>query len=290
MNELAPKLHLKRHSFQYNGFTTVYWRAENGAPPLILLHGLTGNHLGLLWLAQQLPQYDVIVPDIPGHGESPVPDQSATIDDLADWLKVFVQQWPDAVIVTHSFSGAIALRALKDNPDLASRCVLLNPVPQVSLLSRAYRWMLQHSPAWASLRIEASPLVQFIKQRYIVLRRTPENMAIYDYLKSNGTNDDEHVGYYLALGAHLEDPIFREPLGACASKVWCVVGSSDAAVSRSGIELLRSTFGENHVLTCLQTGHLMPIEAPADTAGLIVQALDASTEEASEPATEHAAV
>ena len=57
-----------------NGINIHYLRTGGGKPPLVLLHGLTGN--GACWtpLARSLEgEYDVVMPDARGHGNSSAP-------------------------------------------------------------------------------------------------------------------------------------------------------------------------------------------------------------------------
>src|ERR1700754_2349109 len=57
-----------------NGIDIHYLRTGGAKPPLVLLHGLTGN--GACWspLARTLEdEYDVVMPDGRGHGRSSTP-------------------------------------------------------------------------------------------------------------------------------------------------------------------------------------------------------------------------
>ncbi len=69
---------------QTNQINIHYTRTGGNKPPLILLHGLTGN--GACWtpIAQALEhEYDVIMPDARGHGKSSVPDDGYRYENLA---------------------------------------------------------------------------------------------------------------------------------------------------------------------------------------------------------------
>src|ERR1700722_440139 len=67
-----------------NGISVHYLRTGGDKPPLILLHGLTGN--GACWtpLARSLEkEYDVVMPDARGHGNSSTPLHGYRYEDHA---------------------------------------------------------------------------------------------------------------------------------------------------------------------------------------------------------------
>src|SRR5579864_8641123 len=60
--------------YNTNGIDIHYLRTGGSKPPLVLLHGLTGS--GACWspLARALEdEYDVVMPDARGHGNSSTP-------------------------------------------------------------------------------------------------------------------------------------------------------------------------------------------------------------------------
>ena len=75
---------------------TTAW--QYGAPdgqPLIFVHGFRGDHHGLEGLAEsitaQAPELRVIVPDLPGFGESEAaPGKVHDLDFYGEWLRGFV--------------------------------------------------------------------------------------------------------------------------------------------------------------------------------------------------------
>jgi pimeloyl-ACP methyl ester carboxylesterase len=110
----------------------VLGRAD--APPVLLLHGASGN-LGDMRLAlgDRLAQrYRVILVDRPGHGWSDRPDgaddasparQAALIHQALTKLGI-----DKAIVLGHSWSGAVATAYTLAFPDAVSGLVLLAPV------------------------------------------------------------------------------------------------------------------------------------------------------------------
>jgi pimeloyl-ACP methyl ester carboxylesterase len=99
-------------------------------PPVILLHGLGATKLSYLPLLPALARnHRVIVPDLPGHGESTKPRAAytpqyfaAVIRDLFDELDV-----GRAAVIGNSMGGRIALEMAAEFPDRVRALVLLDP-------------------------------------------------------------------------------------------------------------------------------------------------------------------
>lgn len=110
----------------------VLRRGEAG-PPVLMIHGASANAREFSWtLAPRLEDsMRLMMADRPGHGYSRRFDgaeslamqarqMAGVLDALAPGEK--------AVIVGHSFGGAVALRVALDRPELVSGLVLLAPV------------------------------------------------------------------------------------------------------------------------------------------------------------------
>src|ERR1035437_4160954 len=70
------------------------WTAgDKKNPPLLLVPGFTGTHTDLMAIAKDLTKkYFVIVPDMPGWGESPRFAQGLTIENYAVYVKSLAEQ------------------------------------------------------------------------------------------------------------------------------------------------------------------------------------------------------
>lgn len=94
-----------------NGVDIHYLRTGSNKPPLVLLHGLMTNGTCWIPLARALEtDYDVIMPDARGHGNSSVPDHgyhyndlAADVIDLIDTLGL-----PSPLLLGHSMGGMTA--------------------------------------------------------------------------------------------------------------------------------------------------------------------------------------
>ena len=109
------------------GVSTAVLEGGDG-PPLILLHGGIASG-GVYWapvISRLAESYRVVVPDLPGLGES---EPAARMDDavFAAWLAGLVEltcQEPP-VLLTHSLGGSLAARFAANHGDLLRQLVLM---------------------------------------------------------------------------------------------------------------------------------------------------------------------
>lgn len=113
----------------------VHLPAGPGAdlPPVVFLHGASGNlhDAMMIWRERLEGRAELVFLDRPGHGWSSrgpktnaLPDgQAATIAALLDHLGI-----AKAIIVGHSFGGAVAVSFALNHPDKTAGTVFLSPV------------------------------------------------------------------------------------------------------------------------------------------------------------------
>lgn len=107
---------------------------SDGAPTLLLLHGLTDSGEG--WpeaVAHWQGDYAIVLVDQRGHGGSPwfTADQLAAHpgDVMVDDAVALLEQLDRPVVLGHSLGGAVALAAAARRPDLVRALVLEDPAP-----------------------------------------------------------------------------------------------------------------------------------------------------------------
>jgi len=94
-----------------NGIDMHYLRTGGAKPPLVLLHGLIGN--GACWtpVARALEDdYDVVMPDARGHGQSSAPLHGYRYDDHASDVIGLIHslRLVSPIVVGHSMGGMTA--------------------------------------------------------------------------------------------------------------------------------------------------------------------------------------
>ncbi|WP_375262937.1 alpha/beta fold hydrolase [Palleronia sp.] len=126
------------------------------APPLVLLHGAGFDHAELTWrltVAAMRGRHRVIVPDLPGYGDSAALDGRPDLPGLGEWAVHFL----DAVGVGSadlggvSMGGGMALWIAIHAPERVNHLIGVCPY---GLMARAPH----HRLAWAAWRAGALPL------------------------------------------------------------------------------------------------------------------------------------
>ena len=105
------------------------------------LHGVTGHGRHFAKLAVALPGYDVLAPDLLGHGSSPY-EPPWDLGGQADAVVEAVGAEP-AFLVGHSFGGRIAFELAARAPKLVPKLVLLDPA--IHILPHVALWAAENA-------------------------------------------------------------------------------------------------------------------------------------------------
>lgn len=110
-----------------------YWTYhDNKKPVCVFIHGFTGSHEGFQYIIPGLERFHIIVPDLPGFGESKLGIDEFTVDSLAKKVNEFVAGLKLAeppYLVSHSMGGLVAASMLAQNPELFNKkTVFVSPV------------------------------------------------------------------------------------------------------------------------------------------------------------------
>jgi pimeloyl-ACP methyl ester carboxylesterase len=98
--------------------------------PVVALHCSLAHGGAFAGLAAALEGWQVIAPDLPGHGRSPVWTGEGDLHDEAtrDALVLLRGLGRPVPVIGHSFGATVALRIALEAPDLVERLVLFEPV------------------------------------------------------------------------------------------------------------------------------------------------------------------
>jgi pimeloyl-ACP methyl ester carboxylesterase len=113
-----------------NGIRIHYLRTGGARPPVVLLHGLMGS--GACWtlLARALEgEFDVVMPDARGHGDSSAPDHGYRYDDLASDVAGLVRglELSRPVVLGHSMGGMTAAVMASRGAAMIRGLILVDP-------------------------------------------------------------------------------------------------------------------------------------------------------------------
>jgi len=117
---------------------TAFVAAGEGYP-VVFVHGVGMNHA--VWtpqLAHFCTHYRVLAYDLLGHGESPLPEPTVSLETLGDQLGELLddQEIDRACIVGHSMGSLVALDFALRFPERVDRLVVMNAVHERSATQR----------------------------------------------------------------------------------------------------------------------------------------------------------
>ncbi len=140
-----PLQHVTIHghvvSYRHAGAVTGR-RGRRRRDVLLLIHGLAGS--SRTWdavIPALAERYEVIAPDLLGHGESAKPIGDYSLGAFASGLRDFlaVLDVDSVTIVGHSFGGGVAMQLAYQHPHLVDRLVLVGS----GGLGREVSWLLR---------------------------------------------------------------------------------------------------------------------------------------------------
>jgi pimeloyl-ACP methyl ester carboxylesterase len=266
------KSHLERVAIDNDGHTVSVWCSkDDGKPLLVLVHGISGDHVGLVPLAVELLEtYRIAMIDLPGHGGSdqiPLPD-ARTLQAWVDAMLMKIEQAVGSVaaVCAHSFGCSSVL----SDATIKNRCViLLNPVPSPSGMYASYSRMIMDSAHFWAHIYNWPP---FIMLRGMTLTKLPSREVLrrvrWTGLHSRPTFDQ--IVFQAGLVDMILDGSAYDHAKDGVALVVC--GMYDTTSRQRDTLDMEAVFGNSKVVF-LKGGHLLPIESPDRVAKLIREAV-----------------
>lgn len=108
---------------------TVHTAGEADAPTMLLLHGFTGSGRNWEELASKLRGWQIVAPDLPGHGgtEAPAGAMPVVAKDLASLLDAL--SIDQALVIGYSMGGRLALHLAVEAPERVRGLVVIGATP-----------------------------------------------------------------------------------------------------------------------------------------------------------------
>ncbi len=153
---------------------TIYYTYNDNPklPVIVMIHGFRGTHHGLDLIAKNLSGYRVIVPDLPGFGQSEPLKNEHSVDNYINWLDDFIKNLKlskPPILLGHSFGSIVTSHFASQYPDTISRLILVNPIGAPALkgpkaimtqLALVYYWLGRNLPEKIAMRVLSSkPIV-----------------------------------------------------------------------------------------------------------------------------------
>lgn len=268
----ALAAHLSTRSVQAGDTRWSYYDGGEG-PTIVLLHGFADHKTVWLPVARQLtPHFRVVIPDLPGWGDSSR-DMHANydIDAQAARLEAFVQALglKHFLLVGHSMGGAIAGVFAADHPDQVAGLALVDSFGlKFNENAFARESLAGHDPFLFTDR------AGFARAAALVFKTPPDIPGRFvDVLVARNVADSTFItkvfnelrapSQYLAVQNRLGD-LTMPVLG-----LWC---TGDQVIDISALDSLRNGLTHARAIstsTLNGCGHMPELEEPDNTARVI---------------------
>jgi pimeloyl-ACP methyl ester carboxylesterase len=239
-------------------------------PPLLFIHGLGASwQCWLLNLAYFMESYRCIALDLPGFGESPLPEDGVSIDGYARVVDRLcgALDIEAPLVIGNSMGGFVGAELAISYPTRVQRLVLVSPAGITSeYLSRRPLITLARVAAMAEAGL-AGQLDTFVRRRRLrrlVLQavvRYPERLSgplAWELIHGSG-----RPGFVPALDALIGYSV-RERLAHIEIPVLLVWGRNDILVPVGDAERYEQLIGPNARKVIFEdTGHVPMIECPS---------------------------
>lgn len=278
-------------TLQVDGGLRRYWDfpAEEpvpGAAPLFMVHGFRGDHHGLLRIVDALPNHRVIVPDLPGFGQSEELEGRHDVAAYSAFVRESVRRFnlgPDTVLIGHSFGSIIAARSAADAPGAFAGLVLINPIsaPALDGSSRlATRLAELYYRLGAAL---PEPLGLALLRNPLIVRAMSEMMAKTRDRSLRSWIHQQHRNYFSAFAsrdvvmqaftASISGTV-RDSAERLLLPVLLIAAEKDDLGSVATQQALAALIPDSTLVVLPEVGHLIHYEAPDAAARHISDFLD----------------
>lgn len=280
-----------RHE-RISGADLHYWTYHPGigGTVLVMLHGLRGTHHGLESIVARLPDQRVVVPDLPGFGESsPMTEHRHDVAGYACAIIELIERIADrqspVVLLGHSFGSVIAARVAARAPELVRRLVLVNPIAapprrgSLAVMARvvsAYYWLGKALPRRFGKALLSS--------RWVVLAVSHQMVRTKDKRLQRFVHDN-HLRYFSrfhspavlceSYESSIRDAVL-EHAPSLTMPTLLIAGETDDIAPPAGQRVLAERLAEAELVVLPEVGHLVHYETPAAAARAIRRFLDAS--------------
>ena len=289
-----PGLDPVERAAEINGADLRYWvhrddlAGPDGPDTIVMVHGLRGTHHGLELIAAGLPDHRVVVPDLPGFGDSgPMVGRRHDAQGYASAMIELIKLLGDrpVVLLGHSFGSIVAAHVASSAPELVTKLVLVNPISTPAL--RGPRVMLSSlASAYYSLGKALPPRMgnSLLANRWVVLGASRAMIRTKDK-RLRRYIDESHLRYFSrfhspallseTFAASVSNTV-TDYADALSMPTLLVAGETDEIAPLAGQRVLADRLPQARLAVIPHVGHLVHYETPEAAAYEIRRFLGAS--------------
>ena len=262
-----------------------YWSYhDKSKPTCVFIHGFTGSHEGFQYIIPDLERFHIIVPDLPGFGESKLGLEEFTIDELARKVNEFVRELKlktPPYLVSHSMGGLVAASMLSQNPELFDeKTVFVSPVAtKVNYLDSRkigeflgrLQFFLGKTVPGAGPRLVKSRLISRISTAIILTANQPKlkKQIREHHFKNLGYISSIDFYYQLHVNINKKGAVDYAPELNKKFTALIVAGDKDNVTPLATEKKLASALDGSKLHVIKGVGHLLHYERPTEVAGAI---------------------
>lgn len=266
---------------------TKYWvyNDDPELPTIIMIHGLRGTHHGLELIAKDLLQYRIIVPDLPGFGQSKPMTGKSSIDNYVIWLCDFLKGLKlseTPILLGHSFGSIITSYYAEKYPSTISQMILVNPIGAIAKngskifstrLSMFYYWLGRVLPKSVGTKfLSAKPIVLLMST---VLAKT-KNKKLRKFIHNQHLTHFSTFANRRVVNEAFQESItksVREVAPKITNPTLLIAGDRDDITPLKKQQELVKLFPDAKLKVIKNVGHLTHYETPDQVADLITDFL-----------------
>jgi pimeloyl-ACP methyl ester carboxylesterase len=248
---------------------------------ILMVHGFRGNHIGLLKIAKRLPHYRILIPDLPGHGQTmPMPKTRHDIPGFSGFVRAFASTMDldKYVLLGHSFGALITAQIAAEEPAGIKHLILVNPVSEsnkviAKVSSLYYKVGFALPPPWDEHflfnRIGANAMS-------IMMAKTPDKALRREIFAHH--RGDLRFGYQRRVVMEAVDAVLNQEVFTYAQAIHLptliIAGERDDLAPLAVQKKLQGLISDSWLEVIPGVGHLTHLETPVEVAAIITHYLD----------------
>ena len=245
-----------------NGLKVNYKIAGSGQP-ILILHGWGGSSNSWVHVQEILSRqgYRVIVPDLPGFGQSKTPLQPWDVTDYNRWVAEFIdsQNLDEFFLISHSFGGRVAIKFAIQYPEKIKSLILCSSAgikPKPGFKTIIIFWLARIGNAIFTSKILARFKDGARNLFYVFLRHK-------DYVKANGTMRE-------TIKKVLDEDLLND-LSKIKVKTLLIWGGKDKLVPLKYAQIFEEKIENSKLEVLPKIGHSPHLEVPGKLSEIILK-------------------
>jgi pimeloyl-ACP methyl ester carboxylesterase len=271
-------------SFSYHDTLVKYWEyGEATQPTIVMAHGFRGTHHGLQRIVDQLPGYHIIVPDLPGFGDSQPLAAEHSVENYVQFLHDFIASFSfdtPPILLGHSFGSIIASHYAADHSGNIKKLILINPIGAPALEGpKAILTKLAIFYYWLGRKLPAGPSHAWLSNQLIV-KIMSISMTKTSHKPTRAYVHDQHLTHFSrftnpqvvaeAFNASVSHDV-REVAAKLTMPTLLIAGDQDDITPLSRQQALVRMIPNGQLEVIENVGHLIHYETADQAAALIDQ-------------------